>query len=95
MAYSRMIRFLSTTRTLRRRVALLAVAVLPLGAAGCNEDEAWDAFRSGASDQLQAGVESIVLGVVNGAFSAWDLQNGDAGSANTSGASAGSASRTP
>lgn len=94
MARSLTNRVLSTARTLHRRVALLALAALPLGAAGCNEDEAWDAFRSGASDQLQAGVESIVLGAVNGAFSAWDLRSGDAGSANTSGATAG-ASRTP
>lgn len=73
----------------RRRIAALAIlAAMPFALAGCNEDEAWDAFRAGASDQLQAGVETILLGTVNGAFAAWDLRSGDAGSANTSGATA-------
>lgn len=62
------------------------------GLAGCNSDEAWAAFKSGASDQLQAGLNAILDGVVNGAFSAFDLSNGDSGSANTSGATASSTS---
>ena len=54
----------------------------------CNRDEALDAFRSGASDQLQAGVQAFSTGIINGAFAAFDLKNGDSGSANTSGATA-------
>lgn len=75
---------------IRRAGTFCAMAVLGLAIlAGCNRDEALDAFRSGASDQLQAGVSAILNGVVNGAFAAFDLKNGDSGSANTSGATAG------
>lgn len=64
------------------------LAGLALATSGCNRDEALDAFRSGASDQLQAGIQAISTGVINGAFAAFDLKSGDSGSANTSGADA-------
>lgn len=66
--------------------AVAALLTLCAGLSGCNQDEVVRAFRAGASDQLQAGVESIALGVINGTFSAFDLGTGDSGSANTSGA---------
>lgn len=74
----------------RRTWIAAAAASLALLSAGCNQDEAWNAFRSGASDSLQAGAQAIMTGVINGAFSAFDLKNGDEGSANTSGATASS-----
>lgn len=82
------------------RGAIAALAALIAGLGGCNRDEVIRAFRDGSSDQLQAGVESIALGIINGAFSAFDLGGQDSGSANTSGATAGAgdtsgASETP
>jgi urease accessory protein UreF len=74
------------TRNCRAAGAIAALAALVAALGGCNRDEVVRAFRAGASDQLQAGVESIALGVINGTFSAFDLGSGDSGSANTSGA---------
>lgn len=70
-----------------RRISASLIGAIFL-ATGCNRDEALDAFRSGASDQLQAGVQALSTGIINGAFAAFDLKNGDSGSANTSGATA-------
>lgn len=70
-----------------RRISAILVGMILCGT-GCNRDEALDAFRSGASDQLQAGVQALSTGIINGAFAAFDLKNGDSGSANTSGATA-------
>ncbi|MBI5863135.1 MAG: hypothetical protein HZB38_01215 [Planctomycetes bacterium] len=53
--------------------AALATAALLFGAAGCNTDEAMRAFRSSASTQLEAGVQSIASGVISGAFAAFEL----------------------
>lgn len=78
------------TGIFRSTGAIAALSGLLVSMAGCNRDEAVRAFRSGSSDQLQAGIESIALGVINGAFSAFDTGSGDSGDANTSGATAGS-----
>ena len=76
------------------RGAIAALATLVAALAGCNRDEAVRAFRSGSSDQLQAGAEAIALGVINGVFSAFDVGTGDSADANTSGASTGGDSST-
>ena len=64
--------------------AIVALAALISLLGGCNRDEVIRAFRAGASDQLQAGAESIALGVINGAFSAFDIGADDSAAGETS-----------
>jgi hypothetical protein len=77
------------------RCAFVALATLVAALGGCNRDEVVRAFRAGSSDYLQAGAESIALGVINGAFSAFDVGADDSGDANTSGAGENTTTTTP
>ncbi|MEP0846689.1 MAG: hypothetical protein HRF50_07680 [Phycisphaerae bacterium] len=60
-----------TNRACRAMAALAALACVALP--GCNEDEAWTAFRGAASSSLQSGVSALLQGIVDGAFAVFDL----------------------
>lgn len=66
-----------TFRAPRATAALVGLALVALP--GCNEDEAWTAFRGAASSSLQSGVNAILQGIVDGAFAVFDLGADDSG----------------
>ncbi len=53
--------------------ALALLGLLTLGPVGCNEDEAWNAFRSASRSSLESGLNNIMDGVVSGLFAIYDL----------------------
>lgn len=64
--------------------AVLALSgVLLFGAVGCDEEAAAQAFRSTASSSLQSGVNSIMDGIVDGLFAAFELTEADSADADT------------
>jgi hypothetical protein len=76
----------ATGLTLSRRYCLwcvtMALAALALlVGTGCDEDAAARAFRDAASTNLQAGVNSIMDGVVDGLFAAFELTTEEDGAA--------------
>lgn len=68
---------------------IAGLAGLLAAAAGCNGDEAWNAFRNAASSSLQSGFRSVATGVVDGLFAVFEL-----GADRTAGGSTGSGDST-
>ena len=62
----------------------LAAGLLCMGT-GCNEDEAWDAFRSAATSNVETGVNSLMDGVLDGIFAAANLGVDSSSDSTTSG----------
>ncbi len=62
--------------SLRQCCASLALAA-PLLLVGCNTDEAQRAFRSAASQNLEAGVNALLDGIVAGSFAVLELGTED------------------
>ena len=61
-------------RTYRLWCATMALAAVTLLAGtGCDEEAAARAFRDAASTNLQAGVNSLMDGVVDGLFAAFEI----------------------
>jgi len=63
-------------------ILALMVVILVIGTA-CDEEEAFRSFRSAASDSMQAGVNDIMDGVVDGLFAVIDqgLEDSDGSAA--------------
>ncbi len=80
-------------RTLCRMSAAAALgAIILIGVAGCDEDEAWDAFREASRSSLESGVNSLMDGVVSGLFAIYDLGTDDSSSSSSSSSSSGGTS---
>ncbi len=78
-------------RSARRCASRASVAALAVGLtvlAGCNEDEAWTAFRGAATTSLQTGFRSVASGVVDGLFAVFELGADETGGDTTGGSAA-------
>jgi hypothetical protein len=64
-------------------ILALLVATLAFGT-GCDEEAAGRAFRDAASGSFQSGLQSIVNGVIDGMFAAFELGADDTSSSSSS-----------
>jgi hypothetical protein len=80
----------SRTAVSYRRATLTALALTLSLVCGCNDDEALRAFRDAAASSLQAGVDSIAGGIIDGAFAVFELGADETGGSDTSGDTEGS-----
>jgi hypothetical protein len=60
-------------RSARKFGVACAVLALLVGSVGCNQDEAWAAFRSAAGSGLETGLRGFLGGVTDGLFAIYDL----------------------
>ena len=87
----------SLSRSKRAWCAILAFAAATLVTGiACDDEEAGRAFRDAAASSLQAGVNSIVDGIVDGVFAVFELGAGEGSGTGTSSTSSdgGAASST-